>query len=102
MHAVTSQYRSESGSTKEPAHISLSPIVWNRTWSPRGCGSPAALAKRSPPKSSCHGTDVVSTAAPPRNPIEIARNQVHVFAKHHGSNREDELIPNTTFFVART
>ena len=32
--------------------------------------------------------------------IEIARNQVHMFAKHHGTNREDELFPNTTFFDA--
>ena len=34
-------------------------------------------------------------------PIEIARNQVHIFAKHHGSNREDELFPSTTFFWRR-
>ena len=56
------------------------------------------VAKAQSAKDLFHGTDVVSTAAPPRT-VEIARNQVHMFAKHHGSNREDELFPNTTFSV---
>ena len=44
------------------------------------------------------GTDVVSPAATPRSPIEITRNQIHMFAKHHSTNREDELFPRTKIF----
>ena len=45
-----------------------------------------------------NGTDVVSIVALTGSPIEIPRNQVHMFAKHHGSNRKDEFFPNTTLF----
>ena len=77
---------------QEPTHIS--PASWNRNWWARKCWQSAVS------KGFFNGTDVVSVVAPPRSPIEIARNQVHMFAEHHGSNREDERFPDTTFLGA--
>ena len=60
---------------------------------------PAALAKRSPQKGFINGTHVVSTAAPPRCPIEITCNEVNLLTNHNGSDCEDQLFHNTQFFV---
>ena len=84
------------GRLKEPAHIS--PASWNRTWSPQGCGArrrwQSAISK-----SFFNGSDVVSAVASPRSPVDIAGNQVHMFAEHHRSNRVNEFFPNTTFLA---
>ena len=71
------------GRLQEPAHVG--PASWNRTWSPTMVWGQAALAKRSS-QGFFNGTDVVSIAAPPRYPVEIACNQVDIFTKHHGTD----------------
>ena len=81
----------------EPAHVG--PASWNRTWSPQGCRARRRW-QSAVRRGFYNGTDVVSTTAPPRCPIEITCNQVHVFAKHHGTNCEDELFRNTTFSLS--
>ena len=73
------------------------PTPWNRTWSPQGCGARRCW-QCAVSNGFLNGTDVVSIVASPRGPIGISRNHVHMFAKHHGSNCEDEHFPNTTFF----
>ena len=84
------------GRLQEPAHIS--PAAWNRTWSPQGCGARLRW-QGAVSKGFFDGTDVVSLAAIPRSSVEITRNQVHMFAKHHSTNREYELSPSTTFLA---
>ena len=83
---------------KEPTYVS--PASWSRSWSPQWWGARKRW-QSAVSKGLSNGTDVVSIAAPPRSPSEIDRNQVHMFATHHGTNREDELFPNTTFFFFR-
>ena len=46
-------------------------------------------------------TDIVAVVAPPRSSVEVTGNEVHMFAKHHGSNREDELFPKYHVFWRR-
>ena len=43
------------------------------------------------------GTDVVSVVAPPCSPVEITGHQVHLFVKHHRTNRKDKLLSYAIF-----
>ena len=67
------------GRLEEPTHIG--PAAWNRTWSPQGCGARGRWQRAV--RKGVDGTNVVSIAAPPRGPIEVTRNQIHMFVKHH-------------------
>ena len=43
------------------------------------------------------GTDVVPVVAPPCSTVEITGHQVHLFVKHHCTNRKDKLLAYATF-----
>ena len=83
------------GRLQEPAHVG--PASWNRTWFPQWCGAKRRW-QSAVRKGFFNGTDVVSTAAPPRCPVEIACNQVDMLTKHLSTDGEDELFGNTPFF----
>ena len=59
---------------------------------------PGGVGKAQSAKASSKGTDVVSIAAPPRCPVDIACNQVNMLTKHDGTDCENELLRNTPFF----
>ena len=79
---------------KEPTNVS--PVARNRSWSPQQCEDRRRW-QRTVSRGLFDGTDVVSVAATPCSCVEITSNQVHMFVKHHSTNCNDELFPNTTF-----
>ena len=70
-------------------------LVPTRVW------GQAALAKRSQQKASSMVLMLFLLLFRHAAPEEIARNQVHMFAKHHGSDCEDELFSQYHVFRRR-
>ena len=88
----TGRARAASGTrTRRPQHPGIEPGI------PQWCRARRRW-QSAVRKGFFNGTDVVSIAAPPRCPVEIACNQVDMFTKHHGTDCEDELFRNTPFF----
>ena len=92
-----SKFCSDSGGFRNPRTSAQHPGIepgHHKGVGPRGVG-------KAQDKGFLNGTDVVSNVASPRSPVEIARNQAHMFGKHHGSDREDELFPQYDVFCRR-
>ena len=92
----TFQYRSESGGLRNPQ---TSAQLSGMDPGPHSGVGPGGAGNAQSAKASSMVLMLFLLLHRHAVPLKITCNQVHMFAKHDGSNREDEFFPNTIFGV---
>ena len=74
------------------------PLTWNFSRSPQGCGA-WRHRQRAVSKGLFNDTNVVAIVASPCSPAEVTGHQVHIFVKHHCTNRKDKHLSYATLLA---